>query len=157
MRKLLIILLLLLPVVYAQSCVSGQTKCDGNTFMACLQGDWKVSAQCAVSCDSRSGCLSDKTVEAPLKQPVYAPSTSKVCKAGSTRCVGVYFQACLNDSWRTQMTCGNQQVCYANGCAVTQIEQSNLSALAVRNCMACPEFEASDFQLPVAPFDEKGD
>jgi len=155
MRKLLIVLLLVLPIVYAQSCVSGQTKCDGSSFMACSKSVWQVSSECKYGCDSRSGCLPKDALAAPLKQQVYNQSKWKVCPEGDTRCVGIYFQACKNDAWKTQMTCGNQQVCYLNGCANKQIEQSNLSALAVRNCMACPEFEASDFQLP--PFDETGD
>ncbi len=153
MRKILIVLLFVLPVVYG-ACISGDTKCDGESFLVCTNGNWKESAECVVSCDARSGCLTDKTTISPLKSPVIVKSNYKVCREGETHCDGQNLQACKNDSWQTQMTCGGVQVCTLSGCANKPIIQNVPIKWAVRNCMVCPKLQMPELNLPPQPFDE---
>lgn len=153
MQKILIALLLVLPVVYGV-CISGDTKCDGKSFLVCTNGNWKESAECVVGCDARSGCLTNETTISPLKSPVVVKSNNKVCREGVMHCDGQNLQVCKKDKWETQMTCGGVQVCTLSGCANKPIIQTLPSEQTVRNCMVCPKLQMPELNLPPAPFDE---
>ncbi|HEU5056351.1 MAG TPA: IgGFc-binding protein [Kofleriaceae bacterium] len=35
----------------------GATVCDGNSFQTCTDGEWQVTEQCPILCDSNAGCV----------------------------------------------------------------------------------------------------
>ncbi len=130
---LLVLLLLIIPVVSAQYydpnigqniafCNEGDTQCDGNVFLQCVNGNWQAIQQCEYGCDSNQGCTEPAYVppgvmqipEEPYEEPPSARPAE--CYYGEKRCDRQNFQMCINGVWQTQLTCGKYQECTNKGC-----------------------------------------
>ncbi len=145
MKKGVVLLLLVLPIVYAQYydpgisqivlvCDEGDTRCDGNSFQMCLNANWQTTEQCEYGCDS-NGCTVANMVppgamQVPDMDQLPVPQQVLLCVYGQRRCSGQNFQMCINGVWQTQLTCGKYQQCAERGCASVTCEDKCENALS---------------------------
>jgi hypothetical protein len=86
----------------------GATVCDGNSFQTCTDGEWQVTEQCPILCDSTAGCVE--------------------CQPGANYCDGEDVVSCdaEGNAGGVIETCGGGLHCSAGACA-------DLCAEAVEN------------------------
>jgi len=136
----------------AQVCYEGDTRCDGNTFLVCSNGDWQ-SQQCEYDCDSQQGCVQPTyTYQVTPEQP---PQARAVCVMGDKRCDGNDFQKCVNNVWQTQQTCSKYQDCTSKGCVSRPVAVVQPPPVSVKKCLDCPSVPKKEFIFPPAPYDEE--
>jgi hypothetical protein len=81
---------------YYAACAEGESKCDGNNTITCVNNQWKSAA-----CRAKQKCsLKDG-------KAVCESALPKICEAYSKRCLGSELQSCSSDGteWSKSKTC----------------------------------------------------
>lgn len=107
----------------------GATSCDGNSFQTCQDGQWQVTEQCPILCDSQIGCVE--------------------CQPGANYCVEDEVHSCdaSGHAGGLEETCSGGLHCSGGVCADLCAE-----AVASRSYVGCEYWPVDlDNAIEVAP------